>query len=183
MRKTIWTSSAEVIWLGRSNSKPLELKRSNTTNRLSFSGGIDSAYINLYGKECTETNNQSAFVICAHDGTISKGLVGKIDGTLEWDYYSLSDIAVKRRSITNDGYISFSCGLIIQWGSFILTDEQLQKTFPIPISYTTQFYGLYVSNQNGTKRYFAYSNNLANITVGELTGYAANPLMWLSLGR
>ena len=110
-------------------------------------------------------------------------LKGAPNGSLEWNTNDLAGAAIVAKSLTTNGYIKYANGLIIQWGSFILTNEQLQKTFPIPISYTTQFYGLYVSNQNGTKRYFAYSNNLANITVGELTGYAADPLMWFSLGK
>ena len=53
----------------------------------------------------------------------------------------------------------------------------------MPISYNTQFYGLYVNRPNGTKQYFAYNNNLVNITVGEMNGDLINPLMWFSLGK
>lgn len=155
----------------------------NTKSLAIYSGNqySDGPYLIMYLLNFNNNDLKDYFVI----GTASGGnsLQIKSNSTLLWNNNSLFNIAVKQKSITNDGYISFLCGLIIQWGSFILTDEQVQKTFPIPISYNVQFYGLYVSNQNGTKQYFAYSNNLANITVGELTGYAANPLMWFSLGK
>ena len=77
------------------------------------------------------------------DGIHRSDLVGYPEGRLEWNNTSLSDIAVKAKQITSYGYISFNCGLILQWSEteWVLYPDIMNRTryfsiaFPTPCIY------------------------------------------------
>lgn len=91
------------------------IRKSIDNNRFHIFGGSNwnnGAYIVLRGKDDIESGQ---FTLSANNGKSFCALDGKPDGTLIWNNKSLSDISVNTKSILENGYISFNCGLILQW--------------------------------------------------------------------
>lgn len=168
--------------LGGLYLQDFELKRNNNTSRLSLSGGNQSAYMNLYGKECTETNNQSAFAICAHNGTISKALLGKLDGSLLWDGNDLAGSAIVAKSLGANGYIKYASGLIVQWG-WAGTNESGTVTvnFPVTFSSGTQIYRPQITAMDSANNFYYIDNDRTNTTF-VVKGTASKAFAWLAVG-
>lgn len=177
--------------LGGLYLQDFELKRNNNTSRLALSGGNQSAYINLYGKECTETNNQSAFAICAHNGTNSKVLVGKLDGSLLWDGNDLAGSAIVAKSLGANGYIKYASGLIVQWGQASAngtnvtagTDSGTYKqTVALPLSYTSSykaFASINLTGYNAWAQACIINNNSIDLTA---TRNSDTNISWFTIG-
>ena len=113
--------------ISRSSIRQLE-----DNHRFHIFGGSawnNGAYIALKGKDDIESGR---FTISANNGESFCALEGRPDGTLIWNNNSLSDISVKQKSILGNGYISFNCGLKIQWGSALTDNNGISRvTFPI----------------------------------------------------
>lgn len=79
-----------------------------------FTGG-GSLY--LYGTG--NSTNPGGFALNTHDGGTRRGLIGKTDGSLQWnsaDVACVSDV-----DSTTSGYIRFTNGLQLVWGSATVT--------------------------------------------------------------
>ena len=120
----------------------LNIKGSNyaglQTENTSITWSIGSAWnnapsISLYSP--AYTNNPGIFVVRAisSDGT-RKELVGKPDGTLNWDGKHIVRNIASSNGVS--GYRKYSDGLIIQWGTYANTSTSGTITFPVAFSNT-----------------------------------------------
>lgn len=73
---------------------------------------VKGAYLRLYGTD--HSTGAGTFAIAASDGTTSKSLTGKADGTLTWNGQHV--LTTTDAANTSNGYIKLGNGIVIQWG-------------------------------------------------------------------
>ena len=130
------------------------------------------------------------YQITAGDGTNSKTLSARSNGTLTWDGKDIATTTAK--SLAQNGYVKLSNGLIIQWGTWTIPsdikDNEL-RTISLPTGFTTSNYA--VSNMiTGVQEHYAAGVfslfNRTTTTFGvrtSTTQYTAGGLMnWMAIG-
>ena len=147
--------SAEVN-IGNFNIIQNIIRRKSSSSYLELKGGIDDstgARLILFSTGHPITSQTGCFELISRNINAQYALKGNTIGELYWNNNSLSDISVKTKSILGNGYISFNCGLTLQWGLTLNSaDEQSEITFPI--AFNNNACALNITPQNNANNYF-----------------------------
>ena len=110
-------------------------------------------------------------------------------GTLSWT----TAATIAEQSLTNNGYVKFSNGLIIQWGylAFAGTNRK-ESTITLPVSFSSKNYsfsGTIKSNVSGTDKHsLCLSENARSSSTLTVCIYGAdssttfNGITWIAVG-
>ena len=163
-------------------------KISLSNNDIHYSGtdqfgmSLPNSYLILYGKENSYEPIRNSFLIAARgdDDTIHE-LKGLKNGSLTWCSNSLSAIAVVARSITSSGYISLACGLIIQWGSVSLAQNDTTKTIQYSISFPLNA-KVYITANSTNANILSVTNTNTDATVYRANHTGSMTTYWFAIG-
>lgn len=144
---------------------------------------LNGASLGLFGKDNTYSNEGAgSFNIEAAINNTNCNLLGRPDGTLTWDNNSLSDISVKAKSILGNGYISFNCGLKIQWGNACTDNNGISRvTFPIQFINEPKIFAIHCGSATDVNTVI---NNIAISYCDILSSYKQINIVlaWFAIG-
>lgn len=130
VRKTLSTS------LGAVDGSVIKLKNDNLAlSLIGASSANNGARAELYGKDASEYAGWFALFT----GNPTKGLMGIPDGQLLWNNNYLDKAAVVSFNPSQNGYIKYASGLIIQWGTIIAPRGASTSDITFPISFTGNY--------------------------------------------
>lgn len=96
------------------------------------------AYFRIYGKE--NPSGVGRFVLAATDGTNTKVLTGKPDGSLTWGGSEIITAAMMGNKVSANGYQKLPSGLIIQWGT-----NSGESTHEFPMEFPTACFAVVIT--------------------------------------
>ena len=150
------TDSSAGVNIGNFNIISNIIRKNSSSSYLELKSGIDDstgARLLLFSTGHPITSQTGCFELISRNINAQYALKGNPIGELYWNNASLSDISVKTRSISRNGYISFNCGLTLQWGlNLNSAGEQSEITFPI--AFNNNVCALNVTPQNNANNYF-----------------------------
>lgn len=155
--------------------------RDTNDSATQITGGTDAdknAYLNLYGNNYPTEGSRGSFTLAANDGTASKRLIGKINGTLTWDGLSLETV-----NSIGSNYIRYTSGLQICWGS---AGTGTPTTITLPKAFVNNSYVPLVQTRNtGGDIYQAAIEDRTTTTFKIYTagGAADCGKSWMAIGK
>ena len=149
------------------------------TGRLVLRGGTvnfaDGASLYLYGADSAE---QGEFRLYAHDGSVSRALIGKSSSVLTWNGTPVITQTAQNAASTPGTYVKYSNGLIIQWGSEMFETGAV-KTLPTPFSGVHSIVALH----QGSANIDVQINDMTSTTFTVRHSYnQAVNIMWIAIG-
>lgn len=148
------------------------IHRSVNDDFLAIGGGAtDGSFLVLYGKDSTD----GAFELRANNGSVTKYFIGQVDGTLAWDGKNIDVIEEQ-----GDGYIRYSNGLQICWGSGYAENSGPGATNVFPKPFIDNSYTLSIAP--GQFAYFSLGTKTASSFV--VYASADTPALdYIAIGR
>ena len=124
--------------------------------------------LNLYTPQYSITNVQGGFDLNTDLGNNigNHKLRGRTDGTLTWEGNDLAGTAIKGKSINNNGYISYTSGLILQYGNTDILNESSIVT--LPISFSVRNCATVLTVNAGQSNDAMYSTSVARPTLSTI---------------
>ena len=164
-------------------SGTLLTKRNVDNSYLELDGGtnyLNGAYLRLDGKDNGDYSGR--FTLATGNGSKNILLIGKTDGTLNWNGKPI--VTTQDKSLTQNGYVKFNNGLIIQWGLTEQKDGVIVVTFPVP--FTGQYTYAVTATLDGKSSSAASVQARTNTTfsVDPATGHASanKRAAWIAIG-
>ena len=134
----VWRTSKSVDVNGGMLASMVDYYNSNDDGLIVLRGGNGfrhGAYMAVCGKDYTyEPRLKGSFELRADDGTDFYILTGNPNGNLMWNSSDLGGAAIVAKSISSNGYIKYSSGLLLQWSE--MTCNGAYTPFPIAFSST-----------------------------------------------
>lgn len=134
------------------------------------------AYFRLYGKDHASGTGQ--FVLVATDGTNSKSLTGKPDGSLNWNGKSVETV-----DSVGSNYIRYVNGLQICWGE---AEAEETSTITLPKAFVSGHYYATANPLSSSANAYQMSVSERTTTSFKINSYdgAKNrSKMWLAIGK
>ena len=148
-----------------------------------YGGAAKGAIMQVFGKDHNDCPGY--FKIFASNGTNNSQLIGIPNGTLTWSGNSLSDSAVKNKNIVNNGYISFNCGLILQYGRHIYSANTTSLSISFPINFSSWATYSFCALQESPLTFNGYIGNshIRNSITLSFSSYSSNRTIdWITIG-
>lgn len=160
-------------------------KRNVDNSYLELDGGttyLNGAYLRLDGKDSSGTPGQ--FRLATGDGSANKQLIGKPDGTLNWNGEPVT--TTKAKSLAQNGYVKFNNGLIVQWGE-LAADSSGRYTVNFPTAFTSTNYTITAIGVSAGKittyAYVQYGDKTTTYVQLATTADAThNGVRWMAIG-
>ena len=180
--KNILTSAGGTLSGALSTSSTASLQSTTNTSAVQIYGGAgygNGAYINLRGKD--RSTEAGIFSLCATDGTNSKILMGKPDGTLTWANNTLIPVTNVYHSGKNWA-IKFANGFIMQGGYVEGTGNYVTVTFHYPFaSAPGTVLGHIIGDSSRNNAYSEFPHTITATNFKALT-WGNFPLTWFACG-
>ena len=148
----------------------------NNTNINSVIYGSDSTWKGpaLWLTKYNASKDNGYFDLIAQNANLDlvAHLTGRPNGELTWDNKSLSDVALNSKSITNEGYISFSNGLIVQWSRY---EPGYSDSTALGVGYPINMKAfIVITNFDTNSIGLSFVGGLSNINKFTLSRFAIN---------
>jgi hypothetical protein len=153
-----------------------------------FSGTAYNNGASLYLYNKNHGSEKGVFSLQAHDGTNSAYLKGTPDGTLTWDGNAVERIVASSFG-TNSFYIKYASGLIIQGGTYTVTDFQ-KDTITLPVAFSNANYKVTATPRITSDDRIFYDISLIKTRTTTSFKVVCNPssatrqlIEWIAIGK
>ena len=126
-------------------------------------------------------SNPGGYQVRVADGTTSKYMFLKADGTFQWNGHQ-----VERVNSSGDNWIRYENGIQIVWGSDTANSDKTNKTVTLPVAFANIDYAIEMTRisgiDNGTD-YAIWLRGNPTTTSFRFYGTASTSMRWLAIGK
>lgn len=150
----------------------------------------DSPFIFFNGNDSTGTNEKGIIDLYSQNTTSTTPTILHLDthnGLLyrKWSgrFADLGSASIIEKSIVQNGYIKYTCGLILQWGSVNVSNRtDISITYPITFNQLYSFVSTYGSEDNSPCYFSANGSTSTNYIAFNVTASSNAWLSWFAIG-